>query len=716
MCLVLDRVNKGRLPQGLHKVKTTRVSVALTVCSYQCRISDDYLGYLLCCSGAVEVDEMQAGGDMAPLDDMDFSDDEDLEDLENVDDFDDELDVKEEFDPEGKCSPSLLPSPADVHTPPGNAPSGPTRGGGLLTARQLRIVLYALCEGLGQASRVLLTDTPLIRSWLREARKRVRRAEWEGGAHADGTNRMIAWVLSMREQQLPVTESNLLHKAAALKKRGAFGDSFRVSYDWAVSFMLHHRLGVRIANKAATLARSLPLPLQARMKAFRKFTQKVIKSGQLLEKSVAAMDELCLFLDLSLLQDGSRRSEALGLSGSLPLVTVYLAVLADGTMLPSLVLAKTRPADKVLPEFIRLVAGRQSLTVGEAMDLWTDKVWLQHVAGPTLPRKSVLVLDRHRGHLGDAFLTSIGELGTLPALIPGGCSSHLQPLEVCMKPVLQRLLLSRWAQFTTGKPKELEETSHHRLRVNVATVLVDWLVEALEHTHALRDVWRTSFLLTGVQREEETPQDIQLELIKTLTDTLLGPEAPDVNCPELVELEEEEDTAEEEEHRDAEAEEQVEDAEAEEEDKEDKEEKREEPREHREEVRKETKERGSLEDAGEETRDRKDRHWTERDKDEPREGRTEGVKERGEDSEGKEKEMQEHRGEEIRKLEKKLRVDRKEEGKEAEEDSEEEGKEAEEERKEVSKERRETRIVIGEEVGDEWKITVKSRAEGGDES
>lgn len=712
MCLVLDRIHKGRLPQGLHKVKTTRVSVALTVCSYQRPISDDYLAYVLCCSGAVEVDEVQAGGDMAPLDDMDFSDDEDLEDVEDVEHFDDELDVKEEFDPEGKCSPCLLPSPADAHTPPGNAPSGPTHGGGLLTARQLRIVLYALCEGLGQASRALLTDTQLIRAWLRQARKRGRRAGWEDGAHVDGTNRMVTWVLSMREQQLPITESKLLHKAAALKKRGAFGDSFRVSYDWAVSFMLHHRLGVRTVGEAATLAQSLPLPLQAKMKAFRGFTQKVIKSGELPERSVAAMDELCLFLDLSLLQDGSRCSEALGLSGSLPLVTVYLSVLADGTLLPSLVLANTRPADKVLPEFVRLAAGPESLTVGEAMDLWTNKVWHQHVASPTLPRKSVLVLDRHRGHLGDAFLTSVGELGTLPALIPGGCSSHLQPLEVCMKPVLQRLLLSRWAKFTARKPKELEETSHHCLRVNVATVLVDWLVEALTHIHTLRDVWRTSFLVTGVRREEEAPRDIQSELIKTLTDTLLGPGASEVSCPELMELEEEEDTAEEEEHRDVEAEEQVEDTEAEKEAKEDEEEKREGPREHRDAVRKETKERGSLEDAGKETQDRKDRHWTERDKDEPREGRTEGVKEREEDTEGKEKETQEHRGEEIRKLEKKPRVDRKEEGKEAEEDSE----EAEEERKEVSKERRETRIVIGEEVGDEWKITVKSRTEGGDES
>lgn len=45
------------------------------------------------------------------------------------------------------------------------------------------------------------------------------------------------------------------------------------------------------------------------------------------------------------------------------------------------------------------------------------------------------------------------------------------------------------------------------------------------------------------------------------------------------------------------------------------------------------------------------------------------------------------------------------------EDSKEEGKKAEKARKEMQKERRETRIVIGEDVGDEWQVAVKSRAE-----
>lgn len=240
-----------------------------------------------------------------------------------------------------------------------------------------------------------------------------------------------------------------------------------------------------------------------------------------------------------------------------------------------------------------------------------------------------------------------------------------------MKPVLQRFLLSRWAKFIAGDPKELEETSPHRLQTYVAQLLVDWLVEALKHLNKLPQLWKKSFQLTGLlpgrkeedeveKKEEEISQnleEIQSDLLKTLTETLLGSEALEGDSPDLLELEDEKDTEEK-----LEQEEGPETSEKQEEDKE--------------EEGKETEEGGGQEDMETEGKDT--------------------VKEKEEDR--KESEEKEEDGkEEVKKIE---------------EDSEEEGKEVEEDRKEASKERRETRIVIGEEVGDEWKITVKSRTEG----
>ncbi|KAI3360720.1 hypothetical protein L3Q82_012860 [Scortum barcoo] len=611
-------------------------------------------------SGAVEVEEVEdnVDGAMAPVEDMDFSDDEELDELDDIDE--ETEDIKEEFIKEVKHPMCRLPSTTNGHAQQATVLSASKDRDDFLTARQLRIALFALCDGLRQASRVFSTETQLIRSWLKEARKRLKHTEQEQKVHAESGDRMVAWVLSMREQQLPITESNLFHKASMLKKKGDFSDPFRISYDWAVSFMLRHRLGVQNVGRAATLARTLPLSLEVKIKSFREFTHKVIQVNKLSERTVAAMDELCLFVDLRLVQDKSRRLEALELTGSLPLVTVYLTVLADGTLLPSLVLANRQLPEKSLPEFILLEAGPESLLVEEALDLWTNKVWLQHVSSSSHLSKSVLVLDRHREHMGDSFLTSISGLGTLPAVIPGGCSFHLQPLEVCMKPVLQRFLLSQWTKFAAGNPKELEETSPHRLQANVADLLVDWVVEALTHLNKLPQLWQKSFHLTGllpgwkaqdqgVEKTEENtwsqkPEEIQSDLLKTLTETLLGKEALEADSLEMLELEDKEDTEDEQ----------------------------------------EVEEQETSENKQEDDKDRE--------------------KEVNEDREDTGKETREDR--------KETDEESKEEGEKLEEDSEEEGKETEEDRKEVSKERRETRIVIGEEVGDEWKITVKNRTEG----
>ncbi|XP_071324796.1 pogo transposable element with ZNF domain isoform X2 [Trachinotus anak] len=602
-------------------------------------------------SGAVEVDEVEDNMDeaMAPVED--FSDDERVDDLDDMDEG--TKDMNEEFVKEVKHP--VFHSQSTTNSHPQVAPilSASKERDDFLTARQLRIALFALCDGLRQASRVFSTETQLIRMWLKEAKKRLKQTEQE-----HGEDRMVAWVLSMREQQLPITESNLFHKASMLKKKGGFSDSFRISYDWAVSFMLQHRLGVRSIGRAATLSRTLPVSLEAKVKSFREFTQKIIQVHKLSESTVAAMDELCLFVDLRLVQDRSRRSEALELTGSLPLVTVYLTALADGTMLPSLVLANRQLAGKVLPEFILLEAGPESLLVEEALDLWTNKVWLQHMSGLTQYNKSMLVSDRHREHMGDQFLTSISGSGTLPAVIPPGCSFCLQPLEVCVKPVLQRFMLSRWAQFTAGNPKELEEMSPHRLQANVAQLLVDWVVEALTLLNKLPQLWKKSFRLSGlllkedVQKEEgaltsQKPDEIQLDLLKTLAEALLGAEALEATFLDLLELEDEEDT-------------------------------------------KEDQNRGQGQETSEETQKNKEETGKE-------------VKEDRKETEEKGMETVEGRLEDTER-------DKKDEVMTIEEDSEEEGKETEEDNKEGNKERRETRIVIGEEVGDEWKI--KSRTEG----
>ncbi|XP_035798803.2 pogo transposable element with ZNF domain [Amphiprion ocellaris] len=623
-------------------------------------------------SGAVEVDEVDSVDQtMAPVEE--FSDDEKLDDMDDIEESDA---IKEEFIQEGRSLESHLPSTTNTHAQPAAILPGSKEREDFLSARQLRIALFALCDGLRQASRVFSTETQQIRSWLKEARNRLKQTVQE--VHSDGEDRMVAWVLSMREQQLPITESNLFRKVSMLKKKRGFGDNFRISYIWAVSFLLQRRLGVRTAGRAASLGRILPSSLDTKVLSFRQFTQKVFCGHKLTESSVATMDELCLFVDVRLAQDKSRCSEALEFTGSSPLVTVYLSALADGTMLPSLVLANHQVALKTLQEFIMVETSPEGLLVEEALALWTNKVWLQNQSG--LARKSMLVLDRHREHLGDQFITAVSGSGTLPAVIPGGCSFCLQPLEVCLKPVLQRYLLARWSKFTKRNPKELDEMLPRQLQANVAQLLVDWVVEALTHLNKHPQLLKKSFDLTELlprsrdddnkTKEDEMmsqkPEEVQSDLLKTLTEILLG--AEQVDSPDLLELEDEED--------EEEGQETTEETTEEAQNKEDggKEEKEE----------NETNDKQKMEEEGMETK---------------KEGRTEDTEQEVQET-VKDEEDTRKNGEE--------KEDKKEDKEIVAEDSE-------KDKKDMSKERRETRIVIGEDVGDEWKITVQNRNEGMEE-
>ncbi|CAI7897385.1 unnamed protein product [Closterium sp. NIES-54] len=71
------------------------------------------------------------------------------------------------------------------------------------------------------------------------------------------------------------------------------------------------------------------------------------------------------------------------------------------------------------------------------MDADSVLAWLDGTVNPYVNprfgvrcRKVMLVLDSYRGHLTDAVKAKFGELNIVPAIIPAGCTSEIQPLDV----------------------------------------------------------------------------------------------------------------------------------------------------------------------------------------------------------------------------------------------------------------------------------------------
>ncbi|KAI9103406.1 DDE superfamily endonuclease-domain-containing protein [Phlyctochytrium arcticum] len=133
-------------------------------------------------------------------------------------------------------------------------------------------------------------------------------------------------------------------------------------------------------------------------------------------------------------------------------ITVTLAVLADGTKLPPVVifaampdgnLAKNARTGKAL--YDTLVRWQKSSWVDESEALWwTENVWLQ---GHCKTESSFLIFDALRSQYMPAIKTLFNKSNSTPCVIPGGMTSILQPLDVSINKVFKRYYKDLYFQW-----------------------------------------------------------------------------------------------------------------------------------------------------------------------------------------------------------------------------------------------------------------------------
>lgn len=396
-----------------------------------------------------------------------------------------------------------------------------------LTVRQLRILLFALCSGIQKAAKEMDTKPEVIRAWLRDKEKRLDPESLGGsGKSREAVERLVEWVLVQREQQHTISEKTLFQKASEVQSQTNQTNSFRISYEWAVSFMLQHKLGLQ---SVVLPSHRLPRNLGENCLHFTGFVQRQIQMHKVPGSAVGAMDELSLFVDFDLLVDGASASKevAFQLEGTgKPWMNIYLSCLADGMMLPTVVFFKGTPFgsfNQKLPDSLLLEAKVEGFSENEELEIWNALVWQQHLNSQK-GSKTILVMDGHHSHMSEGFVSTMSGTKTLPVIIPSGCSNQLQPLEMCVRPVLKKFLLARWSQLA-AQGCVAEVTPEELVRL-----LVTWLEDFLACCSGKPELIESSFFCSSViakQEECEKEANTQLELMNILTEAMLGVEAVD---------------------------------------------------------------------------------------------------------------------------------------------------------------------------------------------
>ncbi|NWT06507.1 POGZ protein, partial [Mionectes macconnelli] len=393
-----------------------------------------------------------------------------------------------------------------------------------LSVKKLRVVLFALCSDPEQAAEHFRNPPRRVRRWLR--RFQASQEENLEGKYLslEAEEKLAEWVLTQREQQLPVNEETLFQKATKIGR--SLEGGFKISYEWAVRFMLRHHLSTHTRR---AVAQPLPKDVEDSAGSFIEFVQRQIHTQDLPLAMIAAVDEISLFLDAEVLGSDDRKENALQTVGNgEPWCDVVLTILADGSVLPALVFYRghVQPPANV-PESILLEAREGGYGDDEVMELWASRVWRRHAACQS--GKGMLVLDCHRGHLSEDVLAALSSSSTLPAVVPAGCSSKIQPLDVCIKRTVKNFLHKKWKE----QAKEMADSTCDS-DILLQLVLC-WLAEALEVLADSPELVQQSFLvasvLPGPDGTANSPArngDMQEELIASLEEQLkLGREPPE---------------------------------------------------------------------------------------------------------------------------------------------------------------------------------------------
>uniref|UniRef100_A0A3Q2IF12 Pogo transposable element with ZNF domain n=1 Tax=Equus caballus TaxID=9796 RepID=A0A3Q2IF12_HORSE len=385
-----------------------------------------------------------------------------------------------------------------------------------LSVKKLRVVLFALCCNTEQAAEHFRNPQRRIRRWLR--RFQASQGENLEGKYLslEAEEKLAEWVLTQREQQLPVNEETLFQKATKIGR--SLEGGFKISYEWAVRFMLRHHL---TPHARRAVAHTLPKDVAENAGLFIEFVQRQIHNQDLPLSMIVAIDEISLFLDTEVLSSDDRKENALQTVGTgEPWCDVVLAILADGTVLPTLVFYRgqmDQPAN--VPDSILLEAKESGYSDDEIMELWSARVWQKHTACQR--SKGMLVMDCHRTHLSEEVLAMLSASSTLPAVVPAGCSSKIQPLDVCIKRTVKNFLHKKWKE----QAREMADTACDS-DVLLQLVLV-WLAEVLGVIGDCPELVQRSFLvasvLPGPDGNINSPTrnaDMQEELIASLEEQL----------------------------------------------------------------------------------------------------------------------------------------------------------------------------------------------------
>lgn len=181
------------------------------------------------------------------------------------------------------------------------------------------------------------------------------------------------------------------------------------------------------------IAQKLPTDVEKKVKNFHLFVLKHRKLHNFPLAAIGNMDETLISFDLpsnwTVHFKGEKTVSMKTTGAEKSYITVVLGCMADGMKLKPMVVfkRKTMPKEK-LPGVMLVHVNKKGWMNKDLCNMWLEKVWSTS-PGALINRKSLLVWDMFRGHLGDKVKRTLKSMKVTQAVSPGGCTSVEQAVQ-----------------------------------------------------------------------------------------------------------------------------------------------------------------------------------------------------------------------------------------------------------------------------------------------
>ena len=153
-----------------------------------------------------------------------------------------------------------------------------------------------------------------------------------------------------------------------------------------------------------------------------------------------------------------------------------LAACGDGTKLTPYVVFKRKTIPKeTFPDGIHICVHPKGQFDEEITNDWVKTVWKKRRGGRN-KQNSLLVLDAVRCHRQDSVKGVLRNMNTDLAIIPGGMTSVLQPLDVSLNKPFKSNLRSKWNSWLDGQV--LSQGCSEKIRRPRLSLMCTWIIKA----------------------------------------------------------------------------------------------------------------------------------------------------------------------------------------------------------------------------------------------